>query len=108
LAETVLPDVIDLARRLNLEVIVMHAYAVPLSAYYGAEDYYNPYYKDLAAQLKGRPGVTLKERSGNSRSRGSKRSRPLRWRARLQKRSSRLPGENPIAWSPCAPMVTQA
>jgi nucleotide-binding universal stress UspA family protein len=59
LAETVLPDVIDLARRLNLEVIVMHAYAVPLSAYYGAEDYYNPYYKDLAAQLKGEAGSYL-------------------------------------------------
>jgi len=52
LAETVLPEVTDLAKRLNLEVVLVHAYALPMSAYYGYGDYYNPDYENLAAQLK--------------------------------------------------------
>jgi nucleotide-binding universal stress UspA family protein len=52
LAESVLPDVIDLAKALNLAVILMHAYVLPPWAYYGAGDYYNPRYKSFAAQLK--------------------------------------------------------
>jgi nucleotide-binding universal stress UspA family protein len=52
LAETVLRDVIDLAKVLQPRVILAHAYELPLSAYYGAEDYYSPDYKSLAAQLK--------------------------------------------------------
>jgi nucleotide-binding universal stress UspA family protein len=59
LAESVLPDVMDLAQRLTLEVILVHVCAVPLSAYYGAEDYYNPHYQDLAAQLKQEAGNYL-------------------------------------------------
>jgi nucleotide-binding universal stress UspA family protein len=62
LAESVLPDVIDLAQRLNLEVILVHVCAVPLSAYYGAEDYYNPHYQDLAAQLKQEAGHYLERK----------------------------------------------
>lgn len=52
LAETVLPTVKDLARRLNLQVILAHVYELPLSTYYGAEDYYKLDYKKLAAQFE--------------------------------------------------------
>lgn len=52
LAETVLRDVTDLAKLLRLKVILAHAYQLPLSAYYGAEDYYNPDYRKFAAHLK--------------------------------------------------------
>jgi len=52
LAETVLRDVTDLAKVLQLKIILAHAYNVPLSAYYGAEDYGSPDYRSLAAQLK--------------------------------------------------------
>jgi nucleotide-binding universal stress UspA family protein len=52
LAETVLRGVTDLAKVLQLKVILAHAYAAPLSAYYGAEDYYSPDYRSVAAQLK--------------------------------------------------------
>lgn len=51
-AESVLPEVIDLAKGLNLRVIITHAYSTPLSAYYGADDIYIADYRDLAAQLK--------------------------------------------------------
>ena len=52
LAETVLYDVVDLAKLLDLKVILMHAYEIPLSAYYGAEDYDTPDYRGLMAQLR--------------------------------------------------------
>ena len=52
LGETVLPEAMDLAQKLNLELILLHAYLPPVAAYYEAADYYNPAYKDLASQLK--------------------------------------------------------
>ncbi|HEY7219282.1 MAG TPA: universal stress protein [Candidatus Binatia bacterium] len=51
-AEAVLYDVVDLAKLLDLKVILMHAYEIPLSAYYGAEDYSTPNYRNLAAHLR--------------------------------------------------------
>ena len=53
LAETALSDALELAEKLNLELIIAHAYLPPLSAYFMAGDYYNPHYKSLATQLKG-------------------------------------------------------
>ena len=53
LAESVLGDATDLAQKLNLDIVLAHAYLPPLSPYYGAGDYYNPHYKSLATQLKG-------------------------------------------------------
>jgi nucleotide-binding universal stress UspA family protein len=52
LAENVLRDVTELAKKLNLEIMLAHAYVTPLSPYYGAGDHYNPHYKSLATQLK--------------------------------------------------------
>ena len=51
LAEAALSDATNLAQKLNLSVIVAHAYLPPLSAYFSAGDYYNPHYKNLATQL---------------------------------------------------------
>jgi nucleotide-binding universal stress UspA family protein len=52
LAETVLPDVKELARKLTLDVILTRAYDLPMSAYYGAEDVYLANYDKLRAQIK--------------------------------------------------------
>lgn len=52
LSETTLRDVTDLAKQLQLSVILAHAYELPLSAYYGAEDYYDLRYRNLVARLK--------------------------------------------------------
>lgn len=52
LAETVLRDVTDVAKLLSLNVILAHAYELPLFAYYGAEDYYDLHYRNLAARVK--------------------------------------------------------
>jgi nucleotide-binding universal stress UspA family protein len=55
LAETIVPTAIELAKRLDLPVILTHVYSPPLSAYtayYEAQDDYKPDYENLAAQLK--------------------------------------------------------
>jgi len=51
LAEKVLPYVVYLANAMNLEVILVRAYALPMSAYYDTEDYV-PNYEGRSAQLK--------------------------------------------------------
>jgi len=48
LAETVLPSVIELAKTMNLQVILTRAYALPMAAYAGADDYI-PNYKEILA-----------------------------------------------------------
>jgi nucleotide-binding universal stress UspA family protein len=51
LAESVLPTVIDVAKNLDLEVILCRAYELAASAYYGSEDYL-PKYDDMLRELK--------------------------------------------------------
>ncbi len=62
LAESVLPEVIDLAKRLNLHVVITHAFVLPMSAYYGSGDYYTPDYGNFSAQLKDEARSYLEER----------------------------------------------
>jgi nucleotide-binding universal stress UspA family protein len=62
LAEAVLPDVIDLAKVLNLHVVITYAFAIPLSAYYGAGDYYSSDYGKLSAQLRDHARNYLEEK----------------------------------------------
>jgi nucleotide-binding universal stress UspA family protein len=51
LAESVLPAAVELAKMLDLEVILFRAFELPTSAYYGSEDYL-PNYDQLREQLK--------------------------------------------------------
>jgi nucleotide-binding universal stress UspA family protein len=70
LAETVLRDVADLAKLLQLRVILMHAYELPLSAYYGAENYDTSDYRSFAAQLKDEARKYLDEKVEELKGRG--------------------------------------
>jgi nucleotide-binding universal stress UspA family protein len=51
LAESVLPAAAELAKMLDLELILFRAFELPTSAYYGSEDYL-PNYDQLREQLK--------------------------------------------------------
>jgi nucleotide-binding universal stress UspA family protein len=51
LAETVLPNVIALARELGLEVILLRAYKVPVNIYASSEDYYPVEYEEIKIEL---------------------------------------------------------
>jgi nucleotide-binding universal stress UspA family protein len=50
LAEGVLPTVIELAKALNLEVVLLRSYELPASAYYGEN--YLPDYEELKARIE--------------------------------------------------------
>ncbi|HXG52696.1 MAG TPA: universal stress protein [candidate division Zixibacteria bacterium] len=52
LAEGVLGTVVELARILDLEIILMRAYHVPANTYAGAEDYYAVNYEEVLASLR--------------------------------------------------------
>jgi nucleotide-binding universal stress UspA family protein len=52
LAETVLPNVIPLARELGLEVILLRAHQVPANIYGSPEDYYPIPYEEINAELR--------------------------------------------------------
>jgi nucleotide-binding universal stress UspA family protein len=51
LAESVLPKVVELAKSLDLEVMLVRAYELPSAAYYGSEDYL-PNYEELKNQVR--------------------------------------------------------
>jgi nucleotide-binding universal stress UspA family protein len=51
LAETVLPNVIALAREVGLEVILLRAYKVPVNIYASSEDYYPVEYEETKIDL---------------------------------------------------------
>jgi nucleotide-binding universal stress UspA family protein len=51
LAEKAMPKAKELAKALNLEIILFRAYELPAAAYYGSEDYL-PNYEELAGQVK--------------------------------------------------------
>jgi len=70
LAETVLPDVVEVANKMNLEVILARAYALPLSAYYGADEAYIPKYEELRAQMKAEASGYLKNKVDELRAQG--------------------------------------
>jgi nucleotide-binding universal stress UspA family protein len=51
LAEKVLPHVYDMAKRMDLEVLLLRAYAIPIMAY-STEDYYTPNLDELLGEAK--------------------------------------------------------
>ena len=52
LAETVLPAAIELTRRLNIEILLVRAYALPTAVYAGADDTFIPNYDELKAEIR--------------------------------------------------------
>jgi nucleotide-binding universal stress UspA family protein len=52
LAESVLPTVADLAKKLNLEVVLLRAYNIPYNAYASAEGYAAIDYEELLASMR--------------------------------------------------------
>ena len=52
LAESVLPAVADLAKKLSLEVVLLRAYNIPYNAYASAEGYAAIDYEDLLASMR--------------------------------------------------------
>jgi len=70
LAESVLPSVIELSKKLKMEIIVTRAYEFPVAAYYGSEAYYAPDYEDLSAQLREEARVYLEKKVEELRSAG--------------------------------------
>lgn len=51
LAETILPVVIDLAKKVNLAVVLIRAFHVPAGTYAGVEDYYAVNYEEIRGGL---------------------------------------------------------
>jgi nucleotide-binding universal stress UspA family protein len=52
LAENVLPAVVELAKALELEVLLLRAYQIPINSYAGMEDYYPVNYEDISVALR--------------------------------------------------------
>jgi nucleotide-binding universal stress UspA family protein len=70
LAESVLPSVGELAKKLKMEIIVTRVYEFPVAAYYGSDAYYAPSYEDLSAQLREDARVYLEKKVEELRSTG--------------------------------------
>lgn len=62
LAESVLPTVTEVAKTLNLEVVLCRAYELAASAYYGSEDYL-PDYDEMRRQVKAEAESYLAEKA---------------------------------------------
>lgn len=52
LAESIIPHVVELAKSLQLEILLVRAYQIPASSYAGVEDYYAVNYDEILAALK--------------------------------------------------------
>ena len=52
LAESVLPTILELARALKLEVVLIRAYNIPANTYAGVEDYYAVNYEQIRSEIK--------------------------------------------------------
>jgi len=62
LAEAVLPTVTEVAKALNLEVVLCRAYELAASAYYGSEAYL-PNYEEMTQQVRAEAEAYLREKA---------------------------------------------
>jgi nucleotide-binding universal stress UspA family protein len=69
LAASILPAVADLAKRLDVGIVLFRAYELPASAYYGREDFL-PNYDELKNQVKAETQTYLDERAADLKTRG--------------------------------------
>jgi nucleotide-binding universal stress UspA family protein len=64
LAENVLPPVVELAKALKLEVVLLRAYQIPANTYAGMEHYYAVNYEKLTAALRDEAQSYLENKVG--------------------------------------------
>jgi nucleotide-binding universal stress UspA family protein len=76
LAESALPTVLDFARELALEVILLRAYGLPTGVVYGSEDYL-PHHEELLAGLREEAREYLNGKVAELRSRELERLLPM-------------------------------
>jgi len=69
LAETVLPEVAALVKALDLEVVLVRAYSLPVVTYSG-EDFYIPHYQELKEQLRKEASGYLETKANDLRAAG--------------------------------------
>lgn len=70
LAESVLPAVTELAKKLDLEVILFRAYNIPYSIYAGADGYYAINFDQLIAEIKDEATSYLEKKTEELRRKG--------------------------------------
>ncbi len=70
LAEAVLPAAVELAKKLDLEVILFGAYRIPYGAYSGADGYYGINFEELTAAVKAETTEYLQKKANELKVRG--------------------------------------
>jgi nucleotide-binding universal stress UspA family protein len=70
LAENVFPPVVQLAKALKLEVLLLRAYQIPINTYAGAEDYYAVNYEEIRAALRDEAQSYLENKVGELKPKG--------------------------------------
>lgn len=69
-AEAALPGVVDLAKKLDLEVVLFGAYRVPYGAYSGADGYYGINFEELTAAVKAETTEYLQKKTNELKAAG--------------------------------------
>ena len=70
LAENVLPPVVELAKALKLEVLLLRAYQIPINTYAGMEDYYVVNYEEISVALRDEAQSYLESKVGELKRKG--------------------------------------
>jgi nucleotide-binding universal stress UspA family protein len=70
LAENVLPSVVELAKALKLEILLLRAYQIPTNAYATMEDYYPINYEEIGVALRDEAQSYLEKKVGELERKG--------------------------------------
>jgi nucleotide-binding universal stress UspA family protein len=70
LAENVLPAVVELAKALQLEILLLRAYKISINTYAGAEDYYSVNYEEITAALRDKAQSYFETKVGELKRKG--------------------------------------
>ena len=70
LAESVLPAVVEAAKKLNLEIVLFRAYNIPYSAYGGGDGYYAIDFNELIGVMKDEAQAYLEKKSAELKNQG--------------------------------------
>jgi len=70
LAESVLPAVTELAKKLDLEIILFRAFNIPYSIYAGGDGYYAVNFDQLIAEMKDEATTYLEKKTGELKRQG--------------------------------------
>jgi nucleotide-binding universal stress UspA family protein len=70
LAENVLPAVVELAKALQLEILLLRAYQIPINTYAGMEAYYPVNYEEISGALRDEAQSYLESKVGELKRKG--------------------------------------